>query len=96
MGAPIGNTNGAKENRLWGDTIRRAVAQDNGKRLRAIAEKLLDLAAEGDIQAIKEFGDRIDGKAPQSVDMVLRNKAADISDDDLAKIATNASDGATP
>lgn len=67
MAAPEGNTNSSKSNRLWGETIRRAVLQSDGARLRAIAEKLLDKAAEGDIQAIKEIGDRLDGKAAQSL-----------------------------
>lgn len=67
MAAPIGNANAAKENRLWGDTIRRTIAQDDGKRLRAIAEKLLDAAAAGESWAVKEMGDRLDGKPVQAV-----------------------------
>ena len=34
-----------------------------------IAEKLVELAMAGDMQAIKEFGDRVDGKAPQAVSL---------------------------
>jgi len=67
-GAPKGNTNSNADNRLWANTIRRAVTQSDGERLRRIAEALLDKAAEGDIQAIKELGDRLDGKAPQFVE----------------------------
>ena len=66
-GAPKGNTNSNINNRLWGDTIRRAVLAADASKLRAIADKLIDLAAEGDMQAIKELGDRIDGKASQQV-----------------------------
>jgi hypothetical protein len=69
MGAPVGNTNSSKNNRLWAETIRRAVVQADGEKLRAIAEKLIALAAEGDMQAIKELGDRLDGKPSQSVDV---------------------------
>jgi hypothetical protein len=65
-GAPIGNRNASKS-KLWEESIRRAVLADDGKRLRSIAEKLLDLAAEGDIAAMKEIGDRLDGKAVQGV-----------------------------
>lgn len=36
--------------------------------LRLIAEKLIDLAVEGDMQAIKEIGDRVDGKAVQAIE----------------------------
>lgn len=66
-GAPEGNTNSSKSNRLWGETIRRAVVQGDAAKLRKIAEKLIDMAAEGDMQAIKELGDRLDGKATQVV-----------------------------
>lgn len=68
MAAPIGNTNSSRDNRLWANTIRRAVAQGDADRLRKIAEKLLDKAAEGDMQAIKELGDRLDGRAHQTLD----------------------------
>jgi hypothetical protein len=67
LGAPLGNRNGEKQNRLWGDAIRRAVVQDDGKRLRMLAERLLDKAAEGDVSALKELGDRLDGKSPQAL-----------------------------
>lgn len=66
-GAPEGNTNSKKNNRLWADTIRRACVQSDGERLRRIAEKLLDQAEEGNIQAMKEIGDRLDGKAEQAL-----------------------------
>ena len=66
MGAPIGNTNAAKS-RLFHDALRRAIAQDDGKRLRNAAEKLLDLAAEGEGWAVKELRDTLDGKPAQAV-----------------------------
>jgi hypothetical protein len=65
VGAPIGNKNSSKSNRLWAETIRRAVVQDDAQRLRQIAEALLTKASEGDMAAIKELGDRLDGKALQ-------------------------------
>jgi hypothetical protein len=67
MAAPEGNTNSNINNRLWANTIRRAVLASDATKLRAIAEKLIDLAAEGDMQAIKELGDRLDGKSAQAV-----------------------------
>lgn len=66
-GPPKGNRNAAKDNRLWSETIRRAVTQADGKKLRAIADMLIEKACEGDIQAIKELGDRLDGKPAQTV-----------------------------
>ena len=62
-GAPIGNTNSSKSNRLFGDTIRRMVVQSEGEIARRVAEALILKAQEGDISAIKEFADRVDGKA---------------------------------
>jgi len=52
---------------LWRDTINRAIAQGKADRLRKIAEKLLEKAEEGDISALKELGDRLDGKPAQQV-----------------------------
>lgn len=65
MGAPFGNTNAIK-NKLWSDTLRRAIAQDKGNRVRQAAERLLDEAAKGEQWAIKELADRLDGKSIQA------------------------------
>jgi hypothetical protein len=64
-GAPFGNTNATK-NKLWSDTLRRAIAQDRGDRIRQAAERLLDDAAKGEPWAIKELADRLDGRSVQS------------------------------
>ncbi len=63
VGAPIGNTNSSKNNRIWANTIRKLAVQEDYRRIHAIAEKLYEKAAEGDLGAIKEVGDRLDGKA---------------------------------
>ena len=68
MGAPLGNVNASKEKR-WYETIDRAIKQDDGQRLRAAAEKLLDLAAAGEPWAVKEIGDRLDGKPKQQTEI---------------------------
>lgn len=39
------------------------------KKLRQVARKLIEKALDGDVPAIKEINDRIDGKAHQSVEM---------------------------
>ena len=64
-GAPKGNTNARKENREWANAIRRAVKQR--KRLGPLAKALLDKAEAGDVSALKEFGDRYDGKVAQQI-----------------------------
>jgi hypothetical protein len=63
VGAPIGNTNSSKEKRIWGNIIRKLAIQEDYRRLHAMAEKLYEKAAEGDLGAIKEIGDRLDGKS---------------------------------
>jgi hypothetical protein len=49
-------------------TLRRLTTQ-NPKRLNKIAEALLDAAEAGDLPAIKEVFDRLDGKAVQSTEI---------------------------
>ena len=66
MAAPEGNKNNQKGS-MWNSALRKAITQDDGKRLRFAAEKLLDLAADGTPWAVKELADRLDGKAFQSV-----------------------------
>ena len=66
-GGQPGNTNASKENRLFGDALRRAIVQDEAKRLRASVEKLLDKAADGDLPSIQALADRLDGKPVQSL-----------------------------
>lgn len=38
------------------------------KKLRALADVLVDKALEGDVQAIREIGDRLEGKPSQAID----------------------------
>lgn len=66
MGAPVGNKNATK-NKLWADTLNRALLAEDGKKLRELAEKLIDRALEGDVTALKEIGDRVDGKPAQAI-----------------------------
>jgi hypothetical protein len=66
MGAPLNNNNAGK-NKRWLNSLDRAILQDDGKRLRDAAEKLLNLAAQGEQWAINHLADRLDGKAAQSV-----------------------------
>jgi len=62
-----GNPHGSIVNHPFRAAVARAIAQDNATRLRACAERLLDLAAAGEAWAVKELADRLDGKAHQSV-----------------------------
>lgn len=58
-----GNTHSSKNNRLLNDTLRRRLIQEDAVRANLIVEALLSKAEEGDLTAIKEVFDRIEGKA---------------------------------
>ena len=60
-----GNKHSSKENRIWGNIIRKLAVQEDYRRLHTIANALYEKAADGDMNAIKEIGDRLDGKAMQ-------------------------------
>lgn len=72
MAAPAGNQNAARA-KVWRAAIERALERrsqsrtDGIKEIDALADKLLSLVAAGDLPALKEFGDRIDGKPAQAV-----------------------------
>ena len=69
-GAPEGNQNAIKAKR-WSLAIDAALAKrckgDGIKALEELAEKLLLEAEKGDITALKELGDRIEGKPAQAI-----------------------------
>lgn len=65
-GAPKGNQNAAR-GRVWREAIDRAIKRDR-KALDNVARALLTAAQAGDMQAIKELGDRLDGKAVQAIE----------------------------
>ena len=46
--------------------VRRADSGVKDKRLERMADKVVKLALDGDMQAVKEIGDRLDGKPAQS------------------------------
>jgi len=67
MGGTVGNKNSSKDNRVWGKTVRKLAVQEDYKRIHKVAEALFKKAEEGDVSAIKELGDRIDGKSMQEI-----------------------------
>ena len=70
MGAPKGNQNALKV-KPWQAAIERALAKRSllAKReaIDDLAERLLQKCEEGDLSALKEFGDRIEGRPAQSM-----------------------------
>ncbi len=71
MANPLGKN--GREQKPWADAIKRALARaeldpkSGGRSLNVLAERLLDKAAEGDLAALKELGDRLDGKPAQAI-----------------------------
>jgi len=72
MAAPLGNQNAAKA-KMWSAAINRALEKRAGgdkiKALDDLAEKLLAACESGDLPALKELGDRLEGKPGQSIDL---------------------------
>lgn len=71
MAAPLGNQNAAVDKRQWRRAIERALGQRSlvaqRDALDDLAEKLLVKCEEGDMSAIRELGDRLDGKPAQTI-----------------------------
>jgi hypothetical protein len=65
MGRPIGSVNRDKP---FTDALRVALLSGGGRRLRIIADKLADKAEQGDLHAIREIADRLDGKCAQAIE----------------------------
>lgn len=72
-GAPLGNQNAA-DGKVWRAAIRRALRKrgDSESRTEALdklAEALLRACEEGQIPALRELGDRLEGKAAQQINV---------------------------
>lgn len=72
MGAPVGNQNAAN-GKKWRAAIDRALsarsAVDGKEALDQAAKALIDQAIAGEQWAVKELGDRLDGKPSQALDV---------------------------
>lgn len=71
MAAPVGNQNAAKA-KVWAAAIARALdrrkpADERIKVIDELADKLIDSCLMGDLAALKELGDRLDGKPAQTI-----------------------------
>lgn len=67
-GNPLGPP---KKEKSFANMLRIAISEASkdgtGTKLRKVAEKLVDVALEGDVSAIKEIADRLDGKVAQAI-----------------------------
>lgn len=66
-----GNANSGRREKPFAEALRMELlaAGEDHRKLRSIARKLIDKAEDGDMQAIKEFADRLDGKSVQQLDV---------------------------
>lgn len=88
-GAPDGGAN-YRNGRLFSDTLRRALIQQDGKKLRAVIEAMCDKAAQGDTAMIALIIDRVDGKARSMMEMHIEKAVEEMSDEDIRRaIASN-------
>ena len=59
---------GPKSDKIWADAVRRAVLRrlenEEGKpqKIERLADNLVEMGLTGDVSALKEIGDRLDGK----------------------------------
>jgi hypothetical protein len=93
-------TNKGKD-KPFADALRMEIAEAGGdpKRLRRIAVALLNKAEEGDIQAIAQVADRLDGKPAQESTLTVRNELDSMNDTELRdfirrELATGGGSGA--
>ena len=65
----IGRRNGSvNREKPFTDALRLALLNGGRHRLRIIADKLAEMAEQGDLQAIREIADRLDGKPVQALE----------------------------
>jgi hypothetical protein len=63
------SSRGQQRDKPFRDALRMEIAEAAKDRrdLRVVARKLIDKAAEGDVRAIEELANRLDGKVPQAI-----------------------------
>lgn len=86
-----GRPTGAWSDKKFRDALNVAVSEKGPKghrKIRIIAEKLVEAAMAGEIGAIREVADRIDGKPAQAltVDQTVTHDFSRLSDAELAAI----------
>jgi hypothetical protein len=73
--AGVKGRSGPKQEKPWRDAIQRAIHRtaDDGKtkRLEMLADQLVTEALKGDVSALKEIGDRLDGKPRQEIEATV-------------------------
>ena len=84
---PIGRNAGDKP---WADMLRLVGYQDDRRLLRELAEVTFKAAVAGDMLAIQEIGNRLDGKPVQESHINHHRGIVDMSDQELLAIVVEA------
>jgi len=85
-----GNNLGGKSKKPWADAIERAIKRmqsEDPQALEKVARKLLSKAARGDIMALKELGDRLDGKSMQPIQITETSPWDGLTVNDIIALA---------
>ena len=93
---------GPKPDKEWRDALRLELhtivadpaSGERAKALRLIAAKVVSMAINGDMRAISEIGDRLDGRPHASVAVSAPAECADMSESELIAIARGFSQAA--
>jgi hypothetical protein len=93
-----GNPGGRVNDKPFAEALRIVMAEEDPvrkkRRLRVLAEKTYDEAMAGQGWAVQTIADRLDGKPTQESTLnVIRARANELSDDELADIAAGSSEG---
>lgn len=92
-----GNASGRPKDKPFRDALRMELAAvgDDGKALRDIAKALIASATAGDLQAIREVADRLDGKPAQESTITVDDKrdATDWTRAELVAFLNDAASG---
>ena len=71
MARPNAAVQQRKSDKVWRDAVMRAVARRESKKdpqaLEKLADSLVAKGLDGDVSALKEIGDRLDGRPAQTV-----------------------------
>ena len=77
VGGQPGNNNPAKA-KIWSEALRKEIVQ--GDNLAKLAKAAIAKALEGDIGALREIGDRLEGKVKQQIDLDASLTVKDVED----------------
>jgi hypothetical protein len=87
-----GNPGGRPKEKPWAEALRIVGYRDDRKKLLDIAEKCYAAAEAGEIAAMKEIGDRLDGKPAQESTVTIDDKrdSTDWTRDELVAFLNDA------